>query len=128
MSISDELDHLGLYIEKNMYSLDVAKLENCHVFYGGYREDLDKYFSPIHLGKSIEKPQQFISEEIRKILNACTEKSGKDIVRFTNFLLDMSDEAREIFSDSIRSLSNRELELGRMIPATFLVILIMCCL
>ena len=119
MSISDELDHLGLYIDKNMYALDILNLEKGYVTYGGYRESLDKYFSMIHIGKDVDKPEQKITKEIKKILEICVTKNDCNIVRFSNFILDMSEEAREIFSDSIQKLAKRERELRKMIPATF---------
>lgn len=119
MSISDELDHLGLYIDKNMYSLGVSKIKSGgHVRYSGYREELDKYFSLLHLGMSIEKPKQKLTKEINTIITICNNSNLQYMTRFTNFLLDMSEEAREIFSDSIAKIAVRELELGRMISAS----------
>ena len=102
-----------------MYALDILNLEKGYVTYGGYRESLDKYFSMIHIGKDVDKPEQKITKEIKKILEICVTKNDCNIVRFSNFILDMSEEAREIFSDSIQKLAKRERELRKMIPATF---------
>lgn len=119
LSISDELDHLGLYIENNMYSLQTEKMEsNTMAFFSGYREDLDAYFAQKHQGLQSQKPVQDRPQIFDKILEICQRKT-KDVKvsRFTNFLLDMSGEAKELFSDGIYKLSNREKELGRMLPS-----------
>ena len=72
----DELDHLGMYIFHNMYSLQAKDIgKGRPVSFVGYREELDKYFSGIHVGVDYEKPKQSIPIRIAKILekvvNAC---------------------------------------------------------
>lgn len=118
VSVNDELDHLGLYIEHNMYYKQAEELANgMQVFFDGYREELDKYFSIQHMGKHCQKPKQKFTKSIEQLSNICKQKDGKDVVRFTNLLLDMSGEFREIFDSGVWNLARRELELGRMLPA-----------
>lgn len=82
----------------------------------GYREELDKYLSGIHVGVNYEKPKQTIPPRMTKILeNVITNED--EVTRFTNFLLDFSTEGRENFDKSISYLARRERELGRMFPA-----------
>lgn len=49
LMLNDELDHLGMYIEHNMYSLQLVDYEeNCFGHFIGYREDLDNCFASLH--------------------------------------------------------------------------------
>ena len=113
----DEMDHLGMYIFHNMYSLQAKDIgQGQHVNFVGYREELDKYLSGIHVGVNYEKPKQTIPPLMTKILeNVITNED--EVTRFTNFLLDLSTEGRENFDKSIRNLARRERKLGSMFPA-----------
>lgn len=113
----DEMDHLGMYIFHNMYSLQAKDIgQGQHVNFVGYREELDKYLSGIHVGVNYEKPKQTIPPLMTKILeNVITNED--EVTRFTNFLLDLSTEGRENFDKSISNLARRERKLGRMFPA-----------
>ena len=117
ITTSDELDHLGMYISHNMYSLQAKDIgQGKHVSFMGYREELDKFLSSIHVGIHYEKPIQFIPDKIVKILNIVISKK-ENVTLFSNFLLDLSAESREAFNESISNLARRERELGRMLPA-----------
>lgn len=113
----DEMDHLGMYIFHNMYSLQAKDIgQGQHVNFVGYREELDKYLSGIHVGVNYEKPKQTIPLRMTKILeNVITNED--EVTRFTNFLLDLSTEGRENFDKSISYLARRERKLGSMFPA-----------
>lgn len=114
---TDELDHLGMYISHNMYSLQAKDIgQGQHVNFMGYREELDKYLSSMHIGAYYEKPTQFIPPKIAKIIEICMDKDDK-VTQFTNSLLDLSADSREGFEKSISNLARRERELGRMLPA-----------
>ena len=113
----DELDHLGMYIFHNMYSLQAKDIgQGQHVNFVGYREELDKYLSGIHVGVNYKKPKQTIPPRMTKILENVIINED-EVTRFSNFLLDLSTEGRENFDKSISNLARRERELGRMLPA-----------
>ena len=113
----DELDHLGMYIFHNMYSLQAKDIgQGQHVNFVGYRDELDKYLSSIHVGVNYEKPKQTIPTYMAKILENVINHED-EVTRFSNFLLDLSLESRENFDKSISNLARRERELGRMLPA-----------
>jgi hypothetical protein len=117
IATSDELDHLGMYISHNMYSLQAKDIgQGRNVYFMGYREELDKYFSSIHIGLKYEKPMQYIPFRIVKILEIIINREDK-VTQFSNYLLDLSSEGREEFDKSISNLARRERELGRMLPA-----------
>ena len=114
---SDELDHLGMYIFHNVYSLQAKAIgQGNRVNFIGYRDELDKYFASIHIGREYEKPSQHIPEEISHILHIVQDKNN-NVTTFANFLLDFSFESRIAFGESISNLVRRERELGRMVPA-----------
>ena len=100
-----------------MYSLQAKDIgQGQHVNFMGYREELDKYLSSMHIGTYYEKPTQFIPPKIAKIIEICLDKDDK-VTQFTNSLLDLSADSREGFEKSISNLARRERELGRMLPA-----------
>ena len=115
----DELDHLGMYIEHNMYSIQAKEAGKgfTQVYIGGYREDIDRYFSLKHEGKNTEKPVQHLPNEIETILEFCSSKEKGYNTQFSNFMLDMSSDTRQAFCDSIHKISRRASELNSMIPA-----------
>ncbi len=112
----DELDHLGMYIFHNMYSLQAKDIgQGQRVNFVGYRDELDKYLSSIHVGVNYEKPKQTIPTYMAIILENVINHED-EVTRFSNFLLDLSSESRENFDKSISNLARRERELGRMLP------------
>lgn len=115
--LSDELDHLGLYIHRNMYSKGLDNEGVDHIIFDGFREDIDRYFAMQNLsGEVIEKPKQEIPWMITKIIQLCEHKDSESISKFTNFLLDMDSESREKLCDSILYIHRREFEIQRMFP------------
>lgn len=116
LNIMDELDHLGLYIHENMYSLLVESLDkNTQAFFNGYREDIDYYFAKKHMGIAAEKPRQKYPDSIKRILKLCQEKDTGYVTKFTNFILDFAGDMRDKFDSDISELAKRERELKRMI-------------
>lgn len=118
LRLNDELDHLGLYLEHNMYTLQYEGLENdCIATVEGYREQLDNYFGKKHIGVHIDKPSQNIPELMQKVIfKAIAEPNNKYPLRFTNFLLDFSESARQEFQTYITKLLDRQNEIGRSLP------------
>lgn len=50
MAMNDELDHLGMYISHNMYSITASEFSEEHlVNWHGFREYLDDYFCRLYL-------------------------------------------------------------------------------
>lgn len=112
LSLKDELDHLGLYIEHNMYSIHAKQMgQGNFVNYNGYREDLDKYFASLHnpVVNSV-KPEQKLPHLIERM---CELAENSDISSlFTNFILDFSSESKENFVKSILMMLEREKVVG----------------
>lgn len=112
LSLKDELDHLGLYIEHNMYSIHASQMGQGHfVNYNGYRENLDKYFASLHnpVIKAI-KPEQKLPDLIKRICELAVNSDISSL--FTNFILDFSSESKENFAKSILMMLEREKVVG----------------
>ena len=117
--LSDELDHLGMYIVHNNYKMYADEFDDCNSFAAyGYRENLDAYFASLHC-KEVEssKPVQEIPNEIKKIISIVEEKKLYGRVSFVNFLLDYAPETRNQLVETIYYLLKRQKEIGRMFPA-----------
>lgn len=118
LSLIDELDHLGLYISNNMYSLHAKELGKGHaVQYLGYCEELDKYFASLYSPQvQCEKPDQQLPKLYMEIADIChSHQTLSGETRFTNFLFDFSTESKGYFSQSIYDMLSREKELGEEI-------------
>ena len=112
----DELDHLGMYITHNCYSLYFGEDKNVKLNLVGYREDLDTYFSQLyHPGLSPTKPQQRIPEFIEKMIAFLDSCDSQNKVRISNYLLNFSTDAREQLEDIINRTLARQKEIGHSI-------------
>ena len=119
--VNDELDHLGMYIEHNVYSITASELDqDAEVHWFGYRQKLDKYFSTLNLPQlKISKPEQAIPLRMVEILNALislVKIDNKHIL--SNFLLDCCEETRIEFANLIDSAIKRQRKISAMAPLT----------
>lgn len=118
LTLNDELDHLGMYISQNIYEEYVNEYKDCNSFIAvGFREDLDTYFAGLYnKNLQVEKPKQNIPEYMRDILDYLEKNNVKGRVKFAEFLLDLCEDTRIEFDESIRKLRQKEKELGRITP------------
>lgn len=102
IALNDELDHLGMYISQNMYSITASEFPAEHmVIWHGYRQDLDNYFCRLYLPElNATKPKQDMPNEITEIIQLLEQGIDKNKIDVAHFLLDMSSKAREDFADS----------------------------
>ncbi|RII36774.1 hypothetical protein D2A34_05170 [Clostridium chromiireducens] len=115
--LNDELDHLGMYIENNIYSKMYENKENSHLFALGYRERLDEYFgSLINSEFEVEKPIQSFPKEFNDIINLLDVSDLNEKSRLANFLLDFSSDEKNQFADGINQAITRGKEINRVIP------------
>lgn len=118
LMLTDELDHLGMYIDQNAYEDFVYDNRDCTSFVAvGFREDIDKYFAGKHNPVlRIDKPEQPIPEYINEILKYLESNNVPGRVKFAEFLLDLSYDARVDFDEAVKNRIHREQELGRVTP------------
>lgn len=113
LALRDELDHLGLYIQNNMYSITAKQMgQGQTVEFNGFRKDLDYYFSAqYNTCIKAEKPEQKMPELFEQICRL-EEKSEFSSTLFTNFILDFSLESKINFANSVSGMLTREKEIG----------------
>ena len=114
----DELDHLGLYIDRNMYALNPSQYRDVkNVFWNGFRKEIDTYFDMLYsCPDKVQKPQQDIPEGIRKIVDFLTTDVTEEKIKLAHFLLDLSTDAKKDFEDQLQYALRRQRQLGRMVP------------
>jgi len=117
IALNDELDHLGMYISHNMYSITASEFPAEHmVNWHGFRQDLDNYFSKLYLPElNATKPKQDIPNEITEIIQLLEQGIDKNKIDVAHFLLNMSSEAKEDFCRAIHQTLRRQPEIGRML-------------
>lgn len=117
--LQDELDHLGLYIDKNLYAINSSQYRKLDkVFYHGFREKLDDYFQRLYVDpQHAKKPTQGIPAEINAIIKYLEQNLSPDNITLAHFFLDFSSETREAFAEQIRNAQKREAELHCVVPA-----------
>lgn len=118
LMLTDELDHLGMYIDQNAYEDFVYDNRDCTSFIAvGFREDIDKYFAGKHNpALRIDKPEQPIPEYINEILKYLESNNVPGRVKFAEFLLDLSYDTRVEFDEAVKNRILREQELGHVTP------------
>ncbi len=118
IAVNDELDHLGMYINNNMYSLQANDFgEGANILWFGFREELDKYFCCLyHPSLKLEKPKQDIPKMINKIVDFLDVNKKANRSYLSNFLLDMSTDSRKEFSEFLNKALIRQKETGHMSP------------
>jgi hypothetical protein len=117
IAMNDELDHLGMYISHNIYSITASEFPAEHsVNWNGFRKDLDEYFCKLYLPElNAVKPLQNIPPEITGIIQLLDGSTEINKIDIAHFLLDMSTEAKNDFCKAIHHVLQRQTEIGRML-------------
>jgi len=120
ISLSDELDHLGMYIKYNMYSIEASTFdENSKINWYGFRSDIDNYFSRLNIPElQSEKPIQMIPDTLKNIISFLSKYKLNNRTILSNFLLDLCTESKNEFCDTINKLLKCQKQTGRMKIAT----------
>ena len=133
LDLSDELDHLGLYIEQNNYSLLATELKNgnklTNVNFNGFRASIDEYFKAITQGDQPTPPMQKMPAALADVLAFLAASGEPGRSELASFFLDASGEFRELLADFIETalrenkklLVYRQLSLHGDMAATLLV-------
>jgi hypothetical protein len=101
----DELDHLGLYLKHNHYSLHAEQMQgdsSARITFTGYRSDIDKFFNERMIDPSFPCPlKQNTPTRLLSIVDwlAGSRKKGRSEV--ASFLLDLSGPARSRLANGI---------------------------
>lgn len=114
----DEFDHLGLYIDRNMYALNPDQYGDVkNVFWHGFRENIDNYFCMLFADPTqAQKPVQTIPPEVTEIIKYLDAHISEESILFAHFLLDMSTDAKNDFAGQIKYALKRQKEISRSVP------------
>lgn len=102
----DELDHLGMYIDHQLYTIYVNENVSQGMFVPiGYREKLDNYFnSKGRLENAETKPERKLPERIEEIFELSKKLKYKYKLDYCLKLLDLDDNSLKTCNDSINQL------------------------
>lgn len=118
LELIDELDHLGLYIEHNLYTQTTESRSGKIALWHGYREELDNYFSML-VFPDIEppkKPQQEIPQRIQEIIDILDKQKKSGFTKVVSTLLNLSGDTREDIDNKMNILIRRQQEVKRIMP------------
>ncbi len=117
LALSDELDHLGMYIKHNMYCIQLQDYpDDAHIRFYGYREELDNYFCKLyHPQLCPPKPSLKIPDLFLKTINYLEKSDFEEKIQASNYLLDFSADARKQLCQSVEYALQRQPQVKHMI-------------
>ena len=117
LALSDELDHLGMYIKHNMYCIQLQDYpDDAQIRFHGYREELDNYFCKLyHPHLCPPKPSLKIPPLFLEIINYLEGSDSEDKIQASNYLLNFSTDAREQLCNSVEYALKRQPQIKNMI-------------
>ncbi|BBH53094.1 SEC-C metal-binding domain-containing protein [Fluviispira sanaruensis] len=119
---SDELDHLGLYLEKNCYSDDVNKVENNKIILPlGYRNRIDEYyFNLLCKSNNTIPPSQNLPITLKNLLDILEKEAKPGFIWVGHHLLDFDNSTRILISNKIADITMLQISQGIIRPFTIL--------
>lgn len=116
--MNDESDHLGLYIDRNLYAMNPSQYNDIQtVFCQGFRQKIDEYFNWLYVEPSkAQKPTQNIPKDISDIVKYLHQNLSPEKIRFAHYLLDLASDAKDDFAEQIRYGLRRQKELNYAVP------------
>lgn len=109
IQLDDELDHLGLYFEHNMYTLHEGLEGPDKIIWTGYREDIDNYFSEkLHHPEAAKRPQQKMPQKIREVVGVLAEAQKPGSQKAARALLDLAEEWRDKLASGIEEILKKQ--------------------
>lgn len=123
VDLADELDHLGLYLEQNNYTMFASEMKGRNqvskLNFDGYRKPIDEYYSAVIQGRPRELLRQKMPPFLAEIIGFLAETNEPSRAELTSFLLDASGDFREELARAIEVVLRESTELGRVKPISF---------
>ncbi|QVI70320.1 SEC-C metal-binding domain-containing protein [Pseudomonas syringae] len=119
LRLDDELDHLGLYLEFNDYSLHAENVSTPkqRMMFQGYRQKFDEFFNAVLLGQELPVfPVQKMPEFWTQCLSFLNASSGHGRACVSSFLLGLSGDTRAVVSQWVESELDAISARGRCLP------------
>lgn len=105
IQVDDELDHLGLYLKHNNYSLHAEKMRGTSgalINFTGYRSDIDKFFRERLYDATAPCPlKQDTPARILEIITFLSGSAKPGRAALSGYLLDLDGDTRQSISDCI---------------------------
>lgn len=116
----DELDHLGAYLEHNMYA-KFAEQADAPMGWHGYCNESDRYYHALFAGvEDPMPPQQEMPPCLRDILDLMARERCAGFVSAGKLLLDGDEESRKALCDMINETKRLQAIQGRPRPASLI--------
>ena len=123
----DEIDHLGLYFEKNDYSYLISQ-ESTKISINGFSEQIDNYYQRICTDDSLfmNKPSQNIPERMQEIIDFANKSNKKYRRKAIAQILDLNGNQRIDFNQKIELCLKKQKNTQRIIPIQTNVFSLIC--
>ena len=119
VDVDAELDHFGLYLRENNYSMYASRLvqsETTPPRFDGYQKPLDEYYDAVFRGEEATLPRQKMPPRLAEIIKFLGTSSLRCRSEIVSFLLDASGEHRETIANAIEQQLHDNAALGRVKP------------
>ena len=121
VDVDDELDHLGLYLRENNYSMyasNLAQSDQAQLIFDGYRTPIDEYYSALYRGEKVDLPRQEMPARLAEVIRFLGTSSIRGRSRVVSFLLDSSGTYRRSIAKTIENQLRDNASLGRPRPVS----------
>ena len=126
LSIQDELDHLGLYLNHNRYVTYAENLSTSsnmsYLNFLAYRKDIDIYYHHLIVDpqNAIKPKQKHLDGYLKEIVELIGKQGGNGCCKAASFLLDTTIDTRREFNRSIPKALLKQSQKKRIIPLSIL--------
>jgi preprotein translocase subunit SecA len=119
VDVNDELDHLGLYLRENNYSMYASKLTQSkptHLQFDGYRKPIDEYYSAVFRGEKASLPRQDMPARLADVISFLGHSTLPRRSEIASFLLDANGSYRKRIGAAIDQQLRDNIALRRVKP------------
>lgn len=123
----DEIDHLGLYFEKNDYSYLISQ-ESTKISINGFSEQIDNYYQRICTDDLlfVNKPSQDIPEQMQEIIDCANGLNKKYRRKGIAQILDLDGNQRIDFNQKIEYCLKKQKYTHNLIPIQTNIFTLIC--
>ncbi len=122
VDLSDEMDHLGLYIVQNNYSQHAAELKGSELdrlSFDGFRTPIDEYYGALVRGDAPKLVRQELPPRLAEIISLLGRSNEPRRSELASFLLDASGDFRNTLATAMERALRENEELRRARPLSF---------
>ena len=120
LQLEDELDHLGMYLQHNLYTQyaeDLYLSTNARQNFFGYRADIDSYFSEKYKKSNIVSPiRKSRPSRLFEIVDNLSKKKSIGRSKIANYLLDGDGDLQDEIASKIESTLENQITKKSLIP------------